>query len=80
MKKIISITAIALFTIGIFSACEQSDCLCRYYDESGTEVARDSWDGESVNASECEALENNDSIEVDDEIIAASSVSCSQSW
>lgn len=80
MKKILSLTAVAALAIGMFSACEKSDCLCKYYDASNTEVARESWDGEDVNSSECEDLESNKSVEVDDQVIAASTVSCSQEW
>lgn len=80
MKKYFGFIAIALL-LGIFTtACEQSDCLCRYYDANGQEIARDSWDGEDINASECESKENTTQVEIDDEIIATSSVSCAQEW
>lgn len=77
MKKILFLLS-AMVVFGGFVACEHSDCECKYYDENATVIASESWDGDEV--SSCESLENNQTVEINDEVIAANSVSCSQSW
>lgn len=77
MKKLLFLL-LAIMGIGGFIACEHSDCECKYYDENARVIASESWDSDDV--SSCKSLENNQTVEIDDEVIAANSVSCSQSW
>ncbi len=72
-----------LFFIGaiiVFNACEQSDCVCRYYDENNKYVGQESWDGTQVNASQCKAMENSTEVEVESGTVKASSVNCNVEW
>lgn len=79
MKKLF--LAIAFLTaIVALSSCEQSDCLCKYYDENEQLIGYDSWDGESVSSSECASFENDNTIEINGDDVVASSVYCSTSW
>lgn len=77
MKNIIYLATIAL-TMLCFNACESSDCVCTYYDENNNVLANESWDGDVVGS--CSELEQITSIEEDNQIIVASSVSCRESW
>lgn len=78
MKKTIFIAIVAvLFTM---VSCEQKDCVCRYYDHNGAYVAEEDWDGDQISPSQCQAMENNTSVEVNDQIIVASTVSCTNEW
>ena len=78
MKKLLLLSGIAVAMLA--ASCEHSDCVCRYYDQNGTYVAEENWDGSQVSNAQCQAMENNTSVEVDDQTIIASSVSCSNEW
>ena len=62
------------------AACEHSDCVCRYYDQNGKTVAQEDWDGSQFSSSQCQAMEDNKVVEVDNHTIVASNVSCSTEW
>lgn len=79
MKKILLCASVAA-AIMLAASCEHSDCVCRYYDQNGTAVAQEDWDGNQVSASQCQAMENNNVVEVDNQTIVASNVSCSTEW
>lgn len=79
MKKLFFLTAIVA-TMVLVASCEHSDCVCRYYDQNGTYVAQEDWDGSQVSATQCQAMENNNVVEVDNQTIVASNVSCSTEW
>ena len=79
MKKLLLVTGIAAAMI-LAASCEHSDCVCRYYDQNGTYVAEENWDGDQVSGSQCQLMENNNIVEVDNETVIASSVSCSNEW
>ncbi|MBP5401146.1 MAG: hypothetical protein J6Y35_05905 [Bacteroidales bacterium] len=78
MKKLFLLAAVIVAMLT--AACEHSDCVCRYYDQNGTAVAQEDWDGSQVSASQCQAMENNNVVEVDNQTIVASNVSCSTEW
>lgn len=78
MKKLFLLAAVTIAML--VAACEHSDCVCRYYDQNGTAVAQEDWDGSQVSASQCQAMENNNVVEVDNQTIVASNVSCSTEW
>jgi len=78
MKKLFLLAAAAVAVMA--AACEHSDCVCRYYDQNGAYVAEENWDGSQISNSQCQAMENNTSVEVDNQTIVASSVSCSNEW
>ena len=69
MKKILTIIGAAVFSLALFSSCEQSDCL-----------GYDSWDGSDMNANDCARMENDNTVEVNGNEVVASNVSCSTSW
>ena len=79
MKKLLLVTGIAAAMI-LAASCEHSDCVCRYYDQNGAYVAEESWDGNQVSGSQCQLMENTPVVEVDNETIIASSVSCTNEW
>lgn len=79
MKKLLLLLGITI-SVMLISSCEHSDCVCRYYDQNGTAVAQEDWDGSQVSASQCQAMENNNIVEVDNQPIVASNVSCSTEW
>lgn len=79
MKKILFLSCFVA-TMMLAASCEHSDCVCRYYDQNGTAVAQEDWDGSQVSASQCEAMENNNVVEVDNQTVVASNVSCSTEW
>lgn len=79
MKKLFSFLAVvALFAV-CFTSCEQSDCLCKYYNDNQV-VGYDTWDGSEVSASECAGMENSDEVENNADELGANDVACSFSW
>lgn len=79
MKKLLFLSIITA-AIMLATSCEKRDCVCRYYDQNGTYVAEENWDGDQVSGSQCQLMENNTTVEVDNETVVASSVSCSNEW
>lgn len=79
MKKLLLLSSIAAAMMMAVS-CENRDCVCRYYDQNGTYVAEENWDGDQVSGAQCQAMENNTTVEVEDQTVVASSVSCSNEW
>ena len=79
MKKILLCASVAV-SMMLAASCEHSDCVCRYYDQNGTYMAEENWDGDQVSGAQCQLMENNTTVEVDNETIVASSVSCSNEW
>ena len=69
-----------LALLGMLVSCEKKDCLCKYYDQDNSLVARESFDGEEVDASACSRKQNDKKVEVHDTTFYATSVSCSTSW
>ena len=78
MKKLFLLSSIA--AVMLLASCEKRDCVCRYYDQNGSYVAEENWDGDQVSGSQCQLMENNTVVEVDNETIVASSVNCSSEW
>lgn len=78
MKKLFFLATVAIAMMA--ASCEHSDCVCRYYDKNGTTVAQEDWDGSQISASQCEEMENNKVVEVDNQTVIASNVSCSTEW
>lgn len=79
MKKLLFLTTIAA-SMMLVTSCEKRDCVCRYYDQNGSYVAEENWDGDQVSGSQCQLMENNTTVEIDNETVVASSVSCSNEW
>ena len=79
MKKLLLVSCIAT-ALMMAASCEHSDCVCRYYDKNGTTVAQEDWDGSQISASQCEEMENNKVVEVDNQTVIATNVSCSTEW
>ena len=79
MKKLILLSCIAA-AIMLAASCENSDCVCRYYDQNGAYMAEENWDGDQVSGAQCQQMENNTTVEVDDQTVVASSVSCTNEW
>ena len=77
-KKLFLLSSIA--AVMLLASCEKRDCVCRYYDQNGSYVAEENWDGDQVSGSQCQLMENNTVVEVDNETIVASSVNCSSEW
>lgn len=77
MKKILYV-AMTFALVFAFNACENSDCECKYYDENSRIIASESWDGDDI--SSCQNLENDSTVEINDQVLAVSSISCSESW
>ena len=78
MKKLFLLSSIA--AVMLLASCEKRDCVCRYYDQNGSYVAEENWDGDQVSGSQCQLMENNTVVEVDNETIIASTVSCTNEW
>ena len=79
MKKMLLLAGVAI-VMTIAASCEKRDCVCRYYDQNGSYVAEENWDGDQVSGSQCQLMENTPVVEVDNETIIASSVSCTNEW
>ena len=79
MKKLLFLSIITA-SIMLATSCEKRDCVCRYYDQNGAYVAEENWDGDQVSGSQCQLMENNTTVEVDNETVVASSVSCTNEW
>lgn len=81
MKKIFSGIGAVLCCALIFSSCEQSDCLCKYYNDDDAVIGYDSWDGSEVSATACADMEDDLVVEdVNGNDIVADHVACSTSW
>lgn len=79
MKKLLFLSIIAA-AIMLVTSCEKRDCVCRYYDQNNSYITEENWDGDQVSSSQCQAMENNTTVEIDNDTIVASSVSCSNEW
>ena len=80
MKKVQFIFSFfLLLTIMLaFSSCNK-DCICRYYDNNNSLLNTEVYDGDEVSATKCADMdgEENVPVEVHDNMINASYVSCS---
>lgn len=79
MKRIFTLAAAIAFCAALFTACEQNDCLCKYYNDNQV-VGYDTWDGSEVSASECASMENSSVVESNADELGANDVACSVSW